>query len=53
MEILGLIIFPDTSGDSVLAMYLQFLENLEQPTQYNWGGAASYGLGHVYPLVIQ
>ena len=37
LEVLSSIIFPDTSGDSVPAMYLQFIENLEQPTKYNCG----------------
>ncbi|KAL6639508.1 hypothetical protein ACP70R_023238 [Stipagrostis hirtigluma subsp. patula] len=35
----GSIVFTDTSGDGVPAMYLQFMENMEQPTEYNWGAA--------------
>ncbi|XBI19446.1 hypothetical protein VPH35_060971 [Triticum aestivum] len=40
LEILGSIVFTDTSGDGVPAMYLQFMQNLGQPTEYNWGAAA-------------
>lgn len=39
LEILGSIIFTDSSGDSVPAMYLQFMDNLTTRTEYNWGGA--------------
>lgn len=39
LDILGSIVFTDTSGDRVPAMYLQFMEDLEQPTEYNWGAA--------------
>lgn len=39
LEILGSIIFTDSSGDSVPAMYLQFMDNLATHTEYNWGGA--------------
>lgn len=39
LEILGSIIFTDSSGDSVPAMYLQFMDNLATRTEYNWGGA--------------
>lgn len=38
LEILGSIIFTDSSGDSVPAMYLQFMDNLATRTEYNWGG---------------
>ena len=40
LGILGSIVLTDTSGDGVPAMYLQFMQNLGQPTQYNWGAAA-------------
>ncbi|KAF6998783.1 hypothetical protein CFC21_014870 [Triticum aestivum] len=40
LEILGSIVFTDTSGDGVPAMYLQFMQDLGQPTEYNWGAAA-------------
>ena len=39
LDLFGTMLYVDSSGDSVLAMYLQFLENLNSPTQYNWGGA--------------
>lgn len=39
LEILGSIIFTDSSGDSVPAMYLQFMDNLATHTEYNWRGA--------------
>lgn len=37
LDILGSMIFPDTSGDGVPAMYLQFLQDLDKPKEYNWG----------------
>ena len=37
MEMLGSIMFPDKSDDSVPVMYLQFLEDMD--TKYNWGQA--------------
>lgn len=40
LELLGSIIFTDASGDSVPAMYLQFMDNLAVQTEYNWGAAA-------------
>jgi hypothetical protein len=39
LDLFGSMFFADTSGDSVPAMYLQFLQNLDVPDQYNWGGA--------------
>lgn len=39
LDILGSMIFPDTSGDGVPAMYLQFLQDLDKPKEYNWGAA--------------
>lgn len=41
LDILGSMIFPDTSGDGVPAMYLQFLQNLDKPKEYKWGGSNS------------
>lgn len=37
LDMLGSLIFPDTSGDGVPAMYLQFLDNLNEPKEDNWG----------------
>uniref|UniRef100_A0A8R7QED8 Aminotransferase-like plant mobile domain-containing protein n=1 Tax=Triticum urartu TaxID=4572 RepID=A0A8R7QED8_TRIUA len=39
LEILGSTVFINTSGDGVPAMYLQFMQNAGQPTEYNWGEA--------------
>lgn len=39
LDLFGSVIFPGAS-DKVPAMYLQFLKNLEEPRQYNWGAAA-------------
>ena len=39
LDLFGSMFFADSSGDSVPAMYLQFLENLDSPEQYSWGGA--------------
>lgn len=39
LDILGSIVFTDSSGDGVPIMYLQFMEILERPTEYNWGAA--------------
>nr|BAD29240.1 hypothetical protein [Oryza sativa Japonica Group] len=39
LDILGSMIFPDTLGDGVTAMYLQFLQDLDKPKEYNWGAA--------------
>uniref|UniRef100_A0A8I7B975 Aminotransferase-like plant mobile domain-containing protein n=1 Tax=Hordeum vulgare subsp. vulgare TaxID=112509 RepID=A0A8I7B975_HORVV len=39
LEIIGSIVFTDTSRDGVPAMYLQFMQNLGQPTEYNWGAS--------------
>lgn len=39
LDLFGTIVFANSSGDSVPAMYLQFLDNLDAPIQYNWGGA--------------
>jgi hypothetical protein len=39
LDLFGSILFTDSSGDSVPVMYLQFLQNLDAPNQYNWGGA--------------
>ncbi|KAE8821321.1 serine/threonine-protein phosphatase 7 [Hordeum vulgare] len=36
-EIIGSIVFTDTSGDGVPDMYLQFMQNLERSTEYNLG----------------
>ena len=40
LDLFGSLIFTDSSGDSVPAMYLQFIMDLDAPVQYNWGGAA-------------
>ncbi|XP_044439359.1 serine/threonine-protein phosphatase 7 long form homolog [Triticum aestivum] len=40
LEILGSVVFTDTSEDGVPATYLQFMQDLGQPTEYNWGAAA-------------
>ncbi|KAL5221082.1 hypothetical protein ABZP36_025795 [Zizania latifolia] len=45
LDLIGSILLPDNSGDSVPAIYIQFLENLEDPPQYNWGAAV---LAHLY-----
>jgi hypothetical protein len=37
MEMFRMILFPDSSLVGVLAMYLQFLTDLEHPPRYNWG----------------
>jgi hypothetical protein len=39
LDLFGTMLYADSSGDSVPAMYLQFLDNLNSPIQYNWGGA--------------
>ncbi|KAF3341139.1 Serine/threonine-protein [Carex littledalei] len=39
LDLFGTLLFADSSGDSVPVMYLQFLGNLDEPVQYNWGGA--------------
>ena len=39
LDLFGSLLFTDSSGDSVPAMYLQFLRDLDAPVQYNWGGA--------------
>lgn len=38
LDVLGSLIFPDTSGDGVPAMYLQFLDNLNEPKEDTTGG---------------
>ncbi|EEC81777.1 hypothetical protein OsI_25467 [Oryza sativa Indica Group] len=40
LDIIGSMVFTDTSGDGVPAMYLQFMVNLSEQTEYNWGAAA-------------
>lgn len=40
LDLLGSVIFQDATGKGVPAMYLQFLKNLEEHQQYNWGAAA-------------
>lgn len=39
LDLLGSVMFPDSSADGVPAMFLQFLENLHDPPEYNWGCA--------------
>jgi hypothetical protein len=39
LHLLGSVMFPDSSSDGVPAMFLQFLENLHNPPEYNWGCA--------------
>jgi Plant mobile domain len=39
LDMFAFMIFSDTSGDSVPAMYLKFLQNLTNPLVYNWGAA--------------
>ncbi|XP_078165268.1 serine/threonine-protein phosphatase 7 long form homolog [Carex rostrata] len=39
LDLFGSMFFADSSGDSVPAMYLQFLQDLDSPKQYNWDGA--------------
>lgn len=41
LDLFGTALFPDTSGDSVPAMYLQFFQNWHEPDppKYNWGAA--------------
>uniref|UniRef100_A0A8R7JV09 Aminotransferase-like plant mobile domain-containing protein n=1 Tax=Triticum urartu TaxID=4572 RepID=A0A8R7JV09_TRIUA len=40
LDILGSIVFTDTFGDGVPTMYLQFMQDLGQQTEYNWRAAA-------------
>lgn len=40
LEILGCMVFTDTSGDGVPAVYLEFMQNIGRPTEFNWGAAA-------------
>jgi Plant mobile domain len=35
----GSVLFPDASGDSVLMMYLRFLQDFNTPRNLNWGAA--------------
>lgn len=37
LDLFGSTFFPDSSGDSVPVMYLQFLTDLQNPPTYNWG----------------
>jgi hypothetical protein len=39
LEFFGSVLFPTSNGDDVPAMYIQFLQNLDSPPRYNWGGA--------------
>jgi Plant mobile domain len=39
LDMFASLVFPDTSGDSVPAMFLRFLQNLTDPPVYNWGAA--------------
>lgn len=39
MDLFGSIMFPDKTGDSVAAMYLQFIRRLDRPANLNWGNA--------------
>ena len=39
LDMFGSMIFTDSSGDSVPAMYLQFLRYFDPNVQYNWGAA--------------
>ncbi|RLN08728.1 hypothetical protein C2845_PM11G22280 [Panicum miliaceum] len=45
LDLIGSILLPDSTGDSIPAMYIQFLEDLESPPRYNWGAAV---LAHLY-----
>ncbi|KAI4980467.1 hypothetical protein ZWY2020_020952 [Hordeum vulgare] len=40
LEILGCMVFINTSRDGVPAMYLQFMQNIWRQTKYNWGATA-------------
>jgi Plant mobile domain len=37
LDLFGSMIFPYSSGDSVLVMYLRFLLDFDHPPVYNWG----------------
>ena len=45
LDLFGSLIFPDQSSDGVPAFFLQFLEDLQNPKEYNWGAAT---LGMLY-----
>ena len=45
LDLIGSILLPNGTGDSVPIMYVKFLENLENPPEYNWGSAV---LAHLY-----
>lgn len=45
LDLIGSILLPDSTGDSIPAMYIQFLEDLNNPPCYNWGAAV---LAHLY-----
>ena len=40
LSLLGDMVFVDKSGDRVHLMWLEFMENLHNPTKYSWGSAA-------------
>ena len=39
LDMLGNTMFADSSGDGIPLWYLGMIENLEEPRNYNWGGA--------------
>ncbi|CAK8569128.1 unnamed protein product [Lathyrus sativus] len=45
MLLLGLFLFPDTSGNTVHSMYLVLLDDIDQIRTYSWGSAT---LAHLY-----
>ncbi|CAN6245668.1 unnamed protein product [Urochloa humidicola] len=45
LDLIGSVLLPDSTGDSIPAMYIQFLEDMENPPCYNWGAAV---LSHLY-----
>lgn len=42
LDIFGSIVFTDTPGDGLPAMYLQFMVDLTAPTEYNWGSSCTF-----------
>ena len=39
LDMLGNTMFADSSGDGIPLWYLSMIENLDEPRNYNWGGA--------------
>ena len=45
MDLIGSIMFPDSSSDNIPMMFLELVRDLEPERKYNWGGAV---LIHLY-----